>query len=413
MEQHGRVLIVDDNAMNVDVLRRILRKDYELESAADGEECLQKLTTFKPQLVLLDIMMPGIDGYETCRRIKSNPLGEFVQVVLVSGKGTPADRVHGYESQADDYIVKPFNHDELLSKVRVHFRQLNAKSVLDRREANEALVRLCRLVNQMSTDINEHTHLIHEIQRDLSAVGTSGPDALIRAMVRLADTNRATQSRLATAERKLRDEAQEIAAHASEARTDALTLLPNRRAFDEELARRVAEADRTEGARLCAAMIDVDRFKDLNDRYGHPAGDEVLQAIGRLLAHATRQMDLAARYGGDEFAALLPAGAFENVQAAAKRIQETIEKTPVYFEEQELHVTVSIGVAEWMPGEDGLSLMKRADEAMYASKKADRNCVHWHDAAQSHPVAERDAAATSDTQLEPATGGIASLLKTG
>ena len=122
MTAKARILIVDDIAVNIDILRRILRKDYHLEFAASGEECLAKLPDFKPQLVLLDIMMPGIDGYETCRRIKSSAVGSFVQVLLVSGKGSPAERVQGYEAQADDYIVKPFNHDELLSKVRVHVR---------------------------------------------------------------------------------------------------------------------------------------------------------------------------------------------------------------------------------------------------------------------------------------------------
>ena len=122
MTAKGRIMIVDDVPTNVDILRRILRKDYDLDAAASGEECLAKLPVFKPQLVLLDIMMPGIDGYAVCRRIKSSDLGPFIQVILVSGKGSPAERLEGYQAQADDYIVKPFNHDELLSKVRVHFR---------------------------------------------------------------------------------------------------------------------------------------------------------------------------------------------------------------------------------------------------------------------------------------------------
>ena len=130
MEHRGRVLIVDDNAINVDVLRRLLRKEYELETADSGEECLAKVSTFKPELVLLDIMMPGIDGYETCRRIKSSAIGEFMQVILVSGKGSTGERVRGYEAQADDYIVKPFDHDELLSKVRVQFRLLDTQRQL-------------------------------------------------------------------------------------------------------------------------------------------------------------------------------------------------------------------------------------------------------------------------------------------
>src|SRR5438105_4782332 len=107
MEQRGRVLIVDDNATNVDILRRLLRDDCDLATAASGEECLSVIPAFKPQLVLLDIMMPGMDGYEACRRIKSSSIGEFVQVILVSGKGSTAERVKGYEAHADDYLVKP------------------------------------------------------------------------------------------------------------------------------------------------------------------------------------------------------------------------------------------------------------------------------------------------------------------
>jgi putative two-component system response regulator len=129
-QQRGRILIVDDNATNLDILRRLLRKDFELESAASGEECLAKMPDFKPQLVLLDIMMPGIDGYETCRRIKSSVIGDFVQVILVSGKGSAPERVRGYEAQADDYIVKPFDHEELRSKVRVQFRLWEAQRQL-------------------------------------------------------------------------------------------------------------------------------------------------------------------------------------------------------------------------------------------------------------------------------------------
>ena len=130
MEQRGRILIVDDNETNVNILRRLLRKDFDLATATSGEECLAIVPTFRPQLVLLDIMMPGIDGYEACRRIKSSVIGDFVQVILVSGKGSTAERVKGYECLADDYIIKPFDHEELLSKVRVQFRLWDAQRQL-------------------------------------------------------------------------------------------------------------------------------------------------------------------------------------------------------------------------------------------------------------------------------------------
>jgi DNA-binding response OmpR family regulator len=155
MEKQGRILIVDDNATCVDVLRRILRNDYRLETAGDGDECLAKVLEFKPHMVLLDIMMPGMDGYETCRRIKFGPLGGFVQIILVSCKDLTADRVRGYDALADDYVVKPFDHDELLSKVQAHFRMREMQTDPESLDNDEVLTRRCSLVNQMNRAIQE------------------------------------------------------------------------------------------------------------------------------------------------------------------------------------------------------------------------------------------------------------------
>ena len=117
-----RILIVDDSEMNREVLEHLLDDFYTLEIACCGEECLEKLPVFCPDLILMDIMMPGINGYETCRRIKSSPVGDFTQVVLISGKASTPERLEGYEVGADDYVVKPFDHDELLAKIRIHFK---------------------------------------------------------------------------------------------------------------------------------------------------------------------------------------------------------------------------------------------------------------------------------------------------
>ena len=172
MTAKGRILIVDDIPTNVDILRRILRKDYDLDAAASGEECLAKLPAFKPQLILLDIMMPGIDGYETCRRIKSSDVGPFVQVILVSGKGSAAERLEGYEVQADDYIVKPFNHEELLSKVRVHFR------------LGDTQRQLSAAKEQLQIYANDLEKLVEQRTRQWSAT----QDMTVFALARLTDS---------------------------------------------------------------------------------------------------------------------------------------------------------------------------------------------------------------------------------
>lgn len=119
--KQGRILIVDDDPRSVDIFCRLLRKDYTLKTATTGNECLLELVEFKPHLVLLDIMMPGISGHETCRRIRFCPVADAVRIILVSGKDTIVDHVRGSDALADDYIIKPFDHDELLAKVRAQF----------------------------------------------------------------------------------------------------------------------------------------------------------------------------------------------------------------------------------------------------------------------------------------------------
>ena len=118
----SRILLVDDSEINLRILHELLKSDYELAKATSGEQCLEMLPNFAPDLVVLDIMMPGMDGYETCRRIKTGPLGKFTQVMLVSVKASTSERLQGYDVGADDFIIKPFDHDELLAKVRIQFR---------------------------------------------------------------------------------------------------------------------------------------------------------------------------------------------------------------------------------------------------------------------------------------------------
>ncbi len=148
----NRVLVVDDCEANLDILEELLRIEYDVETAIDGDECLEKIISQSPDLVLLDVMMPGMDGREVCREIKSGPYGEATQVMLVSGQATVEERVKGYEVGADDYITKPFDHDELLAKVRVQFRLRNAMTQLQ--EAND---RIQRFNTELENLVKERT----------------------------------------------------------------------------------------------------------------------------------------------------------------------------------------------------------------------------------------------------------------
>jgi len=152
-----RILIVDDDQLNREILHEILGEEYELATAATGEEGLSRMKDFDPDLVLLDIMMPGIDGYEVCRKIKSTPQGELTLVALVSGRASTKERLGGYKVGADDYIVKPFDHNELVARVNILFRLRGALTELAgaNAEIQAYSAKLERLVQERTAEIVE------------------------------------------------------------------------------------------------------------------------------------------------------------------------------------------------------------------------------------------------------------------
>ncbi len=129
LEPRARILIVDDRTTNVDILVDLLQAKYELATAYSGEQALELAPAFRPDLILLDNMMPGMNGYETCRRLRAMPEGNCAKVLMVSALAQPAERVEGYAAGADDYIAKPFDHDELLAKIRVYLRLKSAEEI--------------------------------------------------------------------------------------------------------------------------------------------------------------------------------------------------------------------------------------------------------------------------------------------
>jgi diguanylate cyclase len=270
----------------------------------------------------------------------------------------------------------------------IHITAANHDQDAAAKHAREALSRLRDLAARVAADVGEHSHRVEEINEELTAADAHETEAVVAVVAKLVQVNTQMQEQLASAEGKLQEQARQIESHAAEARTDFLTLLANRRAFDDELARLAAES-RTSGKTFSLAMLDIDHFKRFNDSYGHQAGDEVLRRISRVLCANAREGDIVARYGGEEIAVLFPATTVDQAQELVERMRESIDLAYFRFSGVSLHVTASLGVAALGPKEDPAELVKRADAALYAAKEAGRNQAHWHDGRETHPIARR------------------------
>ncbi|WP_252853692.1 GGDEF domain-containing protein [Aeoliella straminimaris] len=252
--------------------------------------------------------------------------------------------------------------------------------------------RLRDLAAVVANDVGQHSSKMGEITEGLKTLDTTDVEAtgagLVNALSKIVVANQALQERLARAEEQIAAQAREIHQHESEARTDSLTGLANRRAFDDELRRRCSEAERN-GTALSLLIMDIDYFKKFNDTHGHQAGDEVLRSVGCKLKEVCREMDLPCRYGGEEFAVVMPATPVEDAKIGAERVRKAVESMTTRFEGKQLKVTTSIGVAQFVNADDTTRLVRRADDALYASKAAGRNSGYWHDGQQSHPIGVR------------------------
>jgi diguanylate cyclase len=213
------------------------------------------------------------------------------------------------------------------------------------------------------------------------------------------EANAQMLERLSVAEDKLEQQARQIETHVAEACTDPLTQLANRRAFDKELKRRAAEFQRR-GTLFAVLLADVDHFKKFNDTHGHQAGDEVLRVLAAIMRQTMREMDLVARYGGEEFAAILPATKIDDAVDAAERVRKAVETAQFRFEGRQFRITVSLGVAQAVENEHASLLLRRVDEALYASKADGRNCTHYY---AERSVQRVDSERTGDSTRQCAT----------
>jgi diguanylate cyclase len=267
-----------------------------------------------------------------------------------------------------------------------------AKNNDDTKHASEraamAANRVADLAKNVASDVGDHAAKMKAISADLAGIDRESAEAngaVFSALDQMIAANTELQDRLAQAEKQLATQAAEIKAHESEARTDSLTNISNRRAFDDELKRRLSEWERKR-IPCTLVLLDIDFFKKFNDTHGHQVGDEVLRQVAKVLKAQSRDSDLPCRYGGEEFGVILPTTDAASARVVAERIRAAIEESVTQYQGKTLKVTCSIGMSQFEASDDVGRLIRRADEALYASKKAGRNCGHWQNDGKCLPL---------------------------
>ncbi len=242
----------------------------------------------------------------------------------------------------------------------------------------DTMRRVGDLTRDVAADVDRHKFVMRRINDELQALKTPDATSAAQAIARLIESNEQVQHQLDSAQQKLEHQAREIESHATAARTDALTRLANRRAFDDAMHSVHCNWVRSERP-ATLMMIDIDHFKMLNDTYGHQAGDEVLKGVSRVLEDRIGRDYVVARFGGEEFAVVFGDATIADIVEMAEQTREAVGAGRFEFDGIDLRVTISAGLAQFQQDESVASLISRADNGLYASKEHGRNCGHFHD----------------------------------
>ncbi len=317
------ILVVDDTPPNLQLLLTMLtRKGYEAYGVSDGIKALSHVQSDPPDLVLLDINMPNMNGFQVCQQLKSSNLTCDIPVIFISARDEVLDKVQAFAVGGVDYITKPFQIAEVLARVE---NQLTLRRL--QRQLQEQNERLKQEINN----------------RIIAEILLQEANEKLGRLVNL----------------------------------DGLTQLANRRCFDEYLEQEWQRLAR-EQQPLSLIMCDIDFFKNYNDTYGHVAGDDCLRKVSHLIKESVRRpADLAARYGGEEFVLVLPNTDIEGSMLVADVIRKRLEELALPHEDSSVSksVTLSMGVTSLVPKTDSLPsvLLTSADYALYRAKELGRN----------------------------------------
>lgn len=316
-----RTLVIDDDPASLRLIEKYLSlSGYEVLTAANVDEALRIVLDQAPPIVITDYDMPDKNGADLCRILRQHEGVRFIYIVMMTASNDIGHLVEAFESGADDFVAKPVNPQELLARLRAGVRIARLEEDVDRR------TREIHLLNAEMAKTNEQLALMNERLKKMAV-------------------------------------------------TDELTGLPNRREAMNRL-REMWAANERHGCAFGCIMIDLDRFKHINDTYGHAVGDQVLQDISHALRNGMRASDVVFRVGGEEFLVLCPHTEPAGTESCAEKLRQEIERLALNRAGRTLHVTISVGVAHRQPEMDAPDdLIRRADEALYAAKRGGRNRV--------------------------------------
>ncbi len=335
------VLIAEHPPLELESVRRALAdRPLRLLSASDGASALRTLAAEDVDLLLLGARLPDGEGCALCARVRKERRGAPLQVVLLLPSHDSGEIRQAAGCGADDFLCRPWDMEELGARVA---------SALARRDAQAALFKEREFFRIAVAEEERLSSLVLDKNRSLQ-----------EANERIRQLNEELQ--------KANRELEQIAAY------DSLSGLLNRRTLFERIGVEIDRATRM-ASPLAGLMIDIDHFKLVNDNFGHPCGDNVVREIGRSLLGRLRKYDYAGRYGGEEFFVLLSNSTDLQALSIGERFRGEMESTRFSCGGDDLHVTVSIGVASFRPGESQDAWIERTDRAMYQAKQAGRNRV--------------------------------------
>jgi len=404
------ILIVDDTPANIAILRAILEKEgYQVAVATSGEQALKIAPHIKPSVILLDVMMPEMNGFETCKRLEESPDTHDIPVIFITAKGEVEDIVEGFNSGGVDYITKPFQRKEVCVRVRTQF---NIHALMEREKSQTERIKsilyavtdgvIAMDQNAVITFINPAGESILGLSSGaatgsslIDIAGLKGkPEALLLSEESPQELSLTTSrgqprtleltiTKLNTIPMQYIGVLHDITLRKDKelelikiSQTDPLTGLANRRYFDERFEYEWQRCARQK-EHLAVIMVDIDHFKQYNDTYGHLQGDECLTQVAHAISSASRRAtEIVARFGGEEFVVIQAQSDLQQAQKIAAYLIEKVASLSILHESSETGiVTISAGAALTIP--DSLmspcALIEKADEALYDAKSKGRN----------------------------------------